>query len=65
MKIKITEERDCCQSQDLLPYNGRKNNADDHFLFCKHCGQIWLKTKEMGPAGSMEPSLERVIIYGS
>lgn len=47
MKVKVTEERDCCHpSLDLLPYHGKVIGAGKSSVrFCKHCGQIhhWVR----------------------
>lgn len=64
--MKITElvERECCYDDDLKEYNG---TLDDNvkkfkFVFCSHCGQIWVKTKDMDTSGHMEWLLKKVII---
>lgn len=54
MKITVTTERDCCASEDLLRYRGQGTD-----LFCKHCGQAWIRTSRMDPAGGTEPTLEK------
>lgn len=56
-KITITEERWCCQPQDLELYHGLID-ADGQLLtksdarFCKYCGTIHIRHKFMDPAGS-------------
>ena len=55
-------ERECCMHSDLSPYKGKKQNLNTRYSFCKHCGQIWLHEKVMGPAGSMEPVLTAIEI---
>ncbi len=70
MKIKEEIERECCQHQDLKPYRGLVNEGKPGSIipkahrpvFCIHCGQIWIHTREMGPAGSMDPSMEKIEI---
>lgn len=70
MQISETIERECCQRQDLKPYKGLVDETGEDYImikthkpvFCKYCGQVWTHTKEMGPAGSMDPSMEKVVI---
>ena len=64
MKITETIERSCCQKKDLLKYNGilRLEHANINrllFKFCIHCGQIWYESSKMGPAGGVDPTLEK------
>ena len=44
MKIEVTKTRECCASEDRLPYLGRPigGTVKTHVpQFCKYCGQVW------------------------
>lgn len=61
MKIKVTEERECCdERKDLVAYRGSKAHANDEFMFCKHCGQLWVHDRRMDGAGSSEDYLRKI-----
>jgi len=64
MKITETVDRECCQRQDMKPYNGKIGAEVKRFRprFCVHCGQVWIVDSEMGPAGSNEPVDKKVTI---
>ena len=62
MKIKETIERDCCHWKDLDKYHGKQELLNVQFKFCRHCGQIWRQTSEMGAAGSSDPCLELIVV---
>ena len=70
MKISETIERQCCEHQDFKPYKGLVDETKEGYImikthkpvFCKHCGQVWIHTREMGLAGSMDTSMEKVAI---
>lgn len=47
--VKILEERDCCETRDLLPYRGSFDVGaayDGQVRFCRHCGQLWTANKQ-------------------
>jgi hypothetical protein len=55
MKIKVTEERECCQQKDLksvheTPVRGR----DPVYKFCVHCGRWHEGESERDPAGGTD-----------
>ena len=55
MKIKVTEERDCCQPRDLKPVEGcvmRGREAD--LLFCVYWGHRHEWDTQRDPAGGVE-----------
>jgi hypothetical protein len=61
MKIKVTEERECCQPQDLKAYRGQTKQAvHSGFKFCQYCGQIWTRERVTDAAGSSDWELVRV-----
>jgi hypothetical protein len=61
MKIKVTEERECCdERKDLVVYRGSREQAVDVFKFCKHCGQLWGESRRMDAAGSLEDYLKKL-----
>ncbi len=63
MKIKVTEQRDCCDhKRDLLPYHGTKTREADVIVFCKHCGQLWREERYMDAAGSPDDRLAKVAV---
>ena len=64
MKIWETIERQCCQRSDLKLYKGCIKPEFVRFRprFCHHCGQVWIETTQMGPAGSSDPVDRRVIL---
>lgn len=43
IKIKVTEERNCCEERDLVMYRGEFGHFSPSasLRFCKHCGQLW------------------------
>lgn len=59
--MKVTDERDCCEQRDLLPYRGTFE-ADSplpwyqakSLRFCKHCGQLWSTDSVPSPAGDSD-----------
>ena len=64
MAIKISEtvERWCCNgSKDLKEYRGKQARKEDEYRFCIHCGQIFVWSRRMDPAGSMEDFLKEVV----
>lgn len=55
MKIKITGERECCDSrEDFKAYKGAplSNDLEGRFttVFCIHCGQVWVQSYHMDAA---------------
>ena len=64
MKIKETVERECCNDNDLKPYKGRSEDIQEKekTMFCQYCGQVWVCTRQMNPAGSMDPCRVPVIL---
>ena len=65
MKIKETIERECCRgNNDLKPYKGRSEDIQEREkpMFCKHCGQVWICTRQMDAAGDMEPCRVPIIL---
>lgn len=61
MKIKVTEERECCQPQDLKSYQGvYKHPTTVPLKFCQYCGQIWTRERVTDAAGSSDWELVRV-----
>lgn len=58
MKIKVTEERECCHPNDLRTYRPDVTPKADHPLkFCCHCGRRWEWTRR---AGEMDHGWEPV-----
>lgn len=55
MLIKETIERECCQEQDFLTYNGDTTLGRSLIptRFCIRCGQIWIEDKPQ-PGVSLE-----------
>ena len=53
IKIKSVVLRDCCQPQDIKPYNGMQYKNINEFVFptigyfCCHCGQLFQKEDEI------------------
>jgi NMD protein affecting ribosome stability and mRNA decay len=61
MKIKVTEERECCdERKDLVVYRGSRFPGQSALMFCKHCGQLWAPGRRMDAAGSMEDYLKKI-----
>lgn len=64
MRIKVTEERECCQPQDLRPLHGCEmvNFNIPKVKFCIHCGRRHRYESFMDAAGSRDyhymPELE-------
>lgn len=55
MKIKVTEERDCCQAKDLKPIDGSpKFGHNVQFKFCLHCGKRHEFHSFTDPAGGSD-----------
>lgn len=56
MKIKVTEERECCQHRDLKPVHGAPmiTGTIPEFMFCVHCGKRHAYDSFMDPAGSRD-----------
>jgi hypothetical protein len=54
-KVKILEtiERECCQQQDMKPYQGVGDRKDKK-IFCIHCGQVWGENSFMDESGSRD-----------
>lgn len=44
MLIKELIERECCEDQDLLRYQGmlRHDGRFPPVAFCRHCGELWV-----------------------
>jgi hypothetical protein len=68
MKITETVERDCCATKDLRPYSGMvcsksRENTCSPLLFCKHCGQVWVRARRTDAAGSAENVLAPLKIH--
>lgn len=66
MKIKETVERECCQFLDLHKYSGEILEVENkeirkYLYFCRHCGQIWRKTRQGDAAGGTETVYERML----
>lgn len=66
MKIKVTEERECCDERkgDLIRYKGElpPTASRPHvYVFCKHCGQLWVNDLRMDGAGSSEDYLRKIV----
>jgi len=66
MEIEEVIKRECCTKNDLKAYQGKLKDPEIGKrckpVFCIHCVQIWLHVREMGPAGSMEPSIKKIAI---
>ncbi|MFX0142052.1 MAG: hypothetical protein ACFFDN_50915 [Candidatus Hodarchaeota archaeon] len=66
IKIEETIKRQCCTQKDLKEYKGKYDKIiwgdRAKISFCIYCGQVWLHDREMGPAGSMEPCLTKLVI---
>ena len=57
MKIKVTEERDCCEERDLRLYRGDSafiGPAALDLSFCIHCGQRWKQESFTDSAGDSD-----------
>ena len=56
MKIKVTEERWCCQESDLVKYLGELGYfaAKISLRFCRHCGQLWRDEPATDAAGGRD-----------
>lgn len=62
MKIQEMVERECCSLEkgDLLTFKGTEiSRTDTVTVFCKHCGQLWVK---IGPIGSTVKRIKRVVV---
>lgn len=64
MKIKVTEERECCALQDMRQYNGGAFSESPSrrrlHKFCVHCGQRWVEESAGDAAGGVETRLVQV-----
>ena len=63
MKITETIKRECCQKQDLRPYNGVELLPDEparYLFFCVHCGQVWVSEKPHLPPTQGRQGLKRL-----
>ena len=60
MKIKVTEERECCELRDLLLYQGKSQQPTQPpgMLFCRYCGQLWFEKAYTDEAGSRDMRME-------
>lgn len=55
MKIKVTEERECCQPRDLKPVEGsQKKGLEPLYMFCIHCGHRHVLDWRRDPAGGTD-----------
>jgi len=55
MKITVSKQRECCESEDLLPIEGSpKFGRFSEFVFCKHCGRHHEYETFMDAAGSRD-----------
>jgi hypothetical protein len=58
VKIRITEERECCQPVDLVPLAGghyqRNYKGIGDYAFCKHCGRHFEPKSFTDGAGSFD-----------
>lgn len=57
MRIKVTEERECCQRNDLKPVHGAPKTQgmrDVDVMFCIHCGRRHQLESFMDAAGSRD-----------
>ena len=65
MPIKISEtiERDCCQVQDLMAYQGLQKRPTDKYKVCKHCGQTFVYDRcRDGGAGGVDHYWREIVL---
>lgn len=61
MKIKVTEERECCSYQDLIKYNGTPKL--EKVKFCKYCGQLHILEYFTDAAGDRDSEYKKIKIF--
>lgn len=61
MKIKVTTERECCDYEDLVTFQGQTPviNKVLRPKFCKHCGQLWVLESFTDAAGDRDTTYVR------
>ena len=60
MEITETITRECCQQNDLMPYNGVDKTKFNFPKFCKYCGQLFQLEVEFDDIGDKSCDYRRV-----
>ena len=67
MRIKVTEERECCEERDMKPVNAGMYTDEilegyEGVVFCVHCGQHFLVERYVDAAGSTDTRRVEIVV---